>query len=172
MAWEITIGGEARMTDVEDLGGGRFRITLGEGVVEVDAAFPEPGVVHLVRDGEAFEVDVQRTERGRAVTVYGTVYEATVVDERAKALAALGGLGGAGGGDEVVSTSMPGKVVAVLVTEGQAVAAGDGIVVVEAMKMENELRAVGDGVVKTVHVADGEAVEGGAPLVTIGAAGE
>ncbi len=64
---------------------------------------------------------------------------------------------------------MPGKVVAVLVAEGDAVELGQGIVVVEAMKMENELRAAADGVVKTVHVAAGEAVTGGAPLVTIAA---
>jgi len=167
MGWEITIGDDAWTTEVRDLGDGRFVVTLDGEEVEVDASFPEPGVVHLIRDGEAFELDVQPTPAGQAVTLYGTVYEASVLDERSKALAALGGLGGAGGGDAVVSTSMPGKVVAVLVSEGDVVVLGQGIVVVEAMKMENELRAPSDGVVKVVHVAAGEAVEGGAALVTI-----
>lgn len=169
MAWEITIGGDVWEADVYDLGDGRFAVSLDGTTTEVDASFPESGVLHLIRDGEAFELDVQPTPTGQAVTLYGTVYEAAVLDERTRALRALGGFGGPGGGDEVVSTSMPGKVVAVLVAEGEAVTKGQGIVVVEAMKMENELRAAADGVVKTVHVSTGEAVTGGVPLVTIGA---
>ncbi|PYO60818.1 MAG: hypothetical protein DMD49_05640 [Gemmatimonadetes bacterium] len=62
---------------------------------------------------------------------------------------------------------MPGLVVRVAVTEGQRVEAGAELVVVEAMKMENQLRAPRAGVVAKVHVAVGEAVEKGAPLVTV-----
>ena len=62
---------------------------------------------------------------------------------------------------EVVTAYMPGRVVAVLVAEGEEVRAGQGILVLEAMKMENEIRAEHDGVVKRVLVAAGEAVEGG-----------
>ena len=65
---------------------------------------------------------------------------------------------------------MPGLVVRVEVAEGQAVEAGAGLVVVEAMKMENELRATRAGMVKTVHVAVGQAVEKGAALVTLASA--
>ena len=63
---------------------------------------------------------------------------------------------------------MPGLIVRVEVTAGQRVEAGAGLVVVEAMKMENELRASRPGVVETVHVAAGQAVEKGAALVTLG----
>jgi biotin carboxyl carrier protein len=167
MGWEITIGDEVWMAEVRDLGGGRFEVTLDDERIEVDASFPEPGVLHLIHDGEAFELDVQATPQGRAVTLYGTVYEAAVLDERTRALQALGGFGADAGGDDIISTSMPGKVVAVLVEVGEAVTQGQGIVVVEAMKMENELRAAGDGVVQAVHVESGQAVQGGAPLVTI-----
>ena len=62
---------------------------------------------------------------------------------------------------------MPGLVVRVEVTIGQAVEAGTGLVVVEAMKMENELRAPHRGVVQQIHVSAGERVEKGAPLVTL-----
>ncbi|PYO31842.1 MAG: hypothetical protein DMD32_07625 [Gemmatimonadetes bacterium] len=62
---------------------------------------------------------------------------------------------------------MPGLVVRIEVAAGQPVLAGAGLVVVEAMKMENELRAPHSGVVATVHVAVGQAVERGAPLVTL-----
>ncbi|PYP09034.1 MAG: hypothetical protein DMD59_10365 [Gemmatimonadetes bacterium] len=62
---------------------------------------------------------------------------------------------------------MPGLVVRVEVREGQVVEVGEGLVVVEAMKMENELRASSRGVVEQIHVSPGQRVEKGAPLVTI-----
>src|SRR2546426_893048 len=70
-------------------------------------------------------------------------------------------------GSRTVLAPMPGLVVRIEVAAGQPVAAGAGLVVVEAMKMENELRAPHSGVVATVHVAVGQAVERGAPLVTL-----
>ncbi|TNF74372.1 MAG: acetyl-CoA carboxylase biotin carboxyl carrier protein subunit [Acidobacteria bacterium] len=63
---------------------------------------------------------------------------------------------------------MPGRVVALLVEEGQEVESGDGLVVLEAMKMENEIRAETAGVVRKILVSEGQAVEGGDPLFEIG----
>ena len=63
---------------------------------------------------------------------------------------------------------MPGRIVKILVTEGDSVAAGAPLVVVEAMKMENELSAPRAGVVQKLHVQPGETVESGALLVTVG----
>jgi biotin carboxyl carrier protein len=62
---------------------------------------------------------------------------------------------------------MPGKVVKTLVGEGDAVTSGQGIIVIEAMKMENELRAAAEGTVKTICVAEGDNVEAGETLVLI-----
>ncbi len=67
---------------------------------------------------------------------------------------------------------MPGLVVRVLVEPGARVAAGEGLVVLEAMKMENELRAAGPGVVRAVHAAPGEAVDKGQVLVELAPPGE
>jgi glutaconyl-CoA/methylmalonyl-CoA decarboxylase subunit gamma len=69
--------------------------------------------------------------------------------------------------DRVVKSPMPGRVVKVLVAEGDTVAAGQGLVVLEAMKMENEVRARGPGKVAHVHVKPGATVEGNAKLVTL-----
>ncbi len=73
----------------------------------------------------------------------------------------------AAGGDKAVKSPMPGRVVKVLVAKGDAVQAGQGLLVLEAMKMENEVRARVAGTVAEVHVATGAAVEGGAKLVTL-----
>jgi biotin carboxyl carrier protein len=72
------------------------------------------------------------------------------------------------GGDGVVVAIMPGKITRVLVEEGQQVQDGDAICVLEAMKMENELRADRDGVVKAVHVSPGDDVEKDQVLVALG----
>ncbi len=76
----------------------------------------------------------------------------------------------AGGGPERIVAPMPGKIVRVLVAQGAAVRAHQAVVVVEAMKMENELRAGRDGIVTEVHVQDGQSVEAGGLLVVIAAA--
>ena len=168
MALEITIGEQAWRAEVQDRGQGRYVVTLDGQEHEVDAAFPRAGVLHMIRDGVAWEVDVQRTDKGQDVVMYGTRYEVGVLDERRKALAALGGGAGASGAGETISTSMPGKVVAVLVEPGDVVEPGQGVIVVEAMKMENELKASAPGVVQKLCAAAGDAVEGGAPLVVLG----
>ncbi|HCP45243.1 MAG TPA: hypothetical protein DIU15_04345 [Deltaproteobacteria bacterium] len=167
MAYEVQLGGLSVRAEVREQENGCFEVVVDDHATVVDARFPEPGVMHLVRDGEAFEVDVRAIEDGHEVTLYGTRYSVQVLDERKKALRGFGGGAGGRGGSESIKTSMPGKVVALLVESGQQVSAGQGVVVVEAMKMENELRATRDGVVGTVAVAEGDAVEGGALLLEI-----
>jgi len=167
MAYEVELGGLSVRAEVRELDGGRFEVVVDGHATIVDARFPEPGVMHLIRDGEAFEVDVRPLEDGHEVTLYGTRYAVSVLDERKKALRSLGGGADGRGGAEIITTSMPGKVVAILVEPGDRVEAGQGVVVVEAMKMENELRATRDGVVTTIPVAVGDAVEGGATLLEI-----
>jgi biotin carboxyl carrier protein len=70
-------------------------------------------------------------------------------------------------GDKIVKAPMPGRVVKLLVARGDAVVPGQGLVVLEAMKMENEVRARAEGVVADVHVTAGATVDGGAKLVTL-----
>jgi pyruvate carboxylase subunit B len=79
---------------------------------------------------------------------------------------ALDPTGGAHG-EKVVKSPMPGRVVKILVGKGDTVSAGQGLVVLEAMKMENEVRARAAGTVAIVHVTTGTAVEGNAVLVTL-----
>lgn len=125
----------------------------------------------LLLDNRSFEVHVDQTERtAYRVMVSGEGYESfevSVVDERTyRASLASGGLGGPSG-DSAVKAPIPGLVVKVLVNEGDHVALGQSIVILEAMKMENELRAPRDGVVATVKVKPGNSVNQGEALVTL-----
>jgi biotin carboxyl carrier protein len=104
---------------------------------------------------------------GWSVMAGGEIHVVQVDDERAVRLGALAGTAERGGAGGKVKAPMPGLVLRVEVEEGQSVAAGDGLVVLEAMKMENEIKAPVDGRVTAVHVNDGQAVDKGTVLVEV-----
>jgi biotin carboxyl carrier protein len=142
----IIDGGAERIIDARRLAGGAWSMLLGDDVVTVDV---EPG-----KDGDLL------------VDVRGTVVPVKIVDPRRK-LMAQARTAKVAHGPTPVTSPMPGKVVKLLVKAGDAVTAGQGVAVVEAMKMENEIRAPRAGTVLGVHVKEGQAVEGQEGLVTI-----
>ncbi len=134
--------------------------------VEVDAHQVGPGRWSLLIGERSYQVQVGQERSDYTVEIDGRSWTFCLTDP---ARALLRPQGAARHGAGLVKAPMPGRVLRVLVKPGQAVQHGDGIVVVEAMKMENELSAPRDGVVEVVHVAEGDTVEGGADLVLIGA---
>ena len=113
--------------------------------------------------GETRPVGVSVDGETVDVAIGGDPFRYTVVDARRAALRAGGG---ASAGE--VRTPMPGAVVRLMVAVGDVVADGQPVIVVEAMKMENEFKAQMDGVVSAIHVAAGDTLESGALLITIG----
>ncbi len=164
MKYLVTIG--AQSLEVE-LDGSRV-IVAGEPLEAHLVTISGTPLYHLLLDGESWTVAAQPLEAvGRwALGAVGERVEVTAVDERARLAPTRPGPRALPTGGTVVAP-MPGLVVRIEVAVGQRVEAGAGLVVVEAMKMENELRAARAGVVETVHVTAGQAVEKGAPLVTI-----
>jgi biotin carboxyl carrier protein len=121
---------------------------------------------HLLTDGDSHAVAVEALGRGLwAVGYRGERHEVAVVDERARHIRSLTGAGQKSSGPPVLKAPMPGLVVRMAVEEGQQVEAGAALVVLEAMKMENELRATAAGKVKAVKAKPGQAVEKGQVLV-------
>lgn len=124
--------------------------------------------VRLVKiDDEVHRVIVRKRHRKGAYELWldGHVYEVEALDERARAIRDLSAAAAGPAGPAPLVAPMPGLIVRVTVAEGDEVQAGQGVVVMEAMKMENELRAAGKGRVKRVLVSPGTAVEKGAVLV-------
>jgi biotin carboxyl carrier protein len=116
------------------------------------------GAILLV-DGRSVTVAVELASNGIVfVTADGRRMEVHLKDERELLLDRFGLSETKKNGDAELRAPMPGLVLAVEVEPGQSVAAGDGLLVLEAMKMENELRAPADGVVKAIHVSVGDAV--------------
>ncbi len=109
---------------------------------------------------------VTRREGRHHVQVGGRSYVLEVLDERQRRLRDRREAEAAAG-PASVSASMPGRVVALLVAEGEQVEAGQGVIVLEAMKMENELKSPKAGRVSQVRVREGQATEAGEPLIVI-----
>ena len=164
----------------------KYYVTVGTRSVEVELedvvarleAIPGTPLVRLHLGDEAWTVAAERLEgedgsgSGRwALLLEGERVEVGVTDARTRGVAQGASGAPAPTGETTVAAPMPGLVVRVLVAEGAHVRAGTGLVVLEAMKMENALRAPRTGTVRRVHVAQGQAVEKGAPLVTLEAGG-
>jgi biotin carboxyl carrier protein len=124
----------------------------------------EPGVYSVLLEGRSFEVRALRTPDGLAMHAGGRRFPVDVRDPRD---ASRHSRAAVGSGRQNISTPMPGKVVRLLVHEGDSVAAGQGLVVVEAMKMQNEMKASRAGRVATVPVKDGDTVAAGDILVVL-----
>jgi len=139
--------------------------------VEVEAdqlkevAQVEPGVYSVLADGRSFEVRAIATPGGLRLEVNGRRFTAEVYDPRDRGQKSAAALAT---GRQNIAAPMPGKVIRVLVRQGDAVEVGQGLVVVEAMKMQNEMKAVRMGTVVEVRVKDGDTVSAGDTLVVLG----
>ena len=169
MKYEITIGDQTRAIDIErtaqdDVRGlSTWRIAVDGGdAVEVESCRPVPDVLSLLVGGGTWEAGLVRTDEGFDVELIGVRHETSVVDPRRKALRLAGG---ASGGS--IITKMPGRIVAILVEEGQQVEKGQPVIIVEAMKMENQLKATQAGTVSRILVSAGDLVEAKTVLVEL-----
>ena len=141
----------------------RFRI--GDGPERrADVEVPEPGVYSVLMDGRSYEARVEEGPNALVVVIDGRRFDIEVRDPRRLTRKA----GGAADGVQIVAAPMPGKVVRVLAAVGDEVAAGQGLLVVEAMKMQNEMKAARAGKVLSMSAKPGATVTAGEILATIG----
>ena len=157
---------ESVPVDIEDLGDGRYAIRIGGRTHTVDARALEHGAVSLLVDGRSYDVELDESGDEVQVLVDFELLTVDVADERAVSLRA-GAAGFSVTGKVLVTAPLPGKVVRVLVAPGAQVTEGQGLVVVEAMKMENELKSPKAGTVVEVFAKEGSAVEANAKLLTV-----
>ena len=152
--------------DIEDLGDGRYVLRMRGTSHTVDARVLEHGAVSLLVDGRSYDVELDESGDEVRVLVGFELLTVDVADERAVRLRA-GAAGFSVSGKVLITAPMPGKVVRVLVAPGAQVLEGEGVVVVEAMKMENELKSPKAGTVVEVFAKEGSAVEANAKLLTV-----
>ena len=166
MQYEVDIAGKRRHVIV-DRSGDAFLVTIDGRPFHVSAARVDAGLLSLIVGSASVEATVASDDAsGQLVVRVGTTPVTVALSGRRRpgqrpAEAA------SGSGPQRVVAPMPGKIIRVLVKRGEAVTARQGLLVVEAMKMENELRAGRDGTIAELHVREGQSVEAGALLVVI-----
>lgn len=169
MTFEIEIAGRLRIVGVEKAPGGRYRVLLDGQPRELDAARVGRYGLSLLNRETSASREVQVTPaaaRGELLISLSGRTVAATVNGRRTGLAGRDPSGGAHG-EQAVTAPMPGRVVRVLVAPGDEVAVRQAVVVVEAMKMENELRSPKAGRVKELNVTPGTSVDSGRVLLVI-----
>ena len=160
-----TVNGRSETVDVSGRDG-RYRVTIGDRTIDVDARRTAGGLYSLLIEGVSRVADVSPSERGARVDLDGSTY-LVEVEEHARHVIRTRGAAGTRGGTQTIRAPLPGKVTHVAVAAGDSVVAGDTLVVIEAMKMENEFKAVAAGTVGEVRVRAGQSVNPGDVLVVI-----
>jgi len=134
--------------------------------VDFESVSGQP-VYSLIVDGKSHESYVQQGDDNWQVLLRGRLYPVTVEDEREKRLRAAAGGGVAESGEFHLKAPMPGLVVAIPVEEGQEIKKGQVILILESMKMQNELKSPRDGTIGRIRVKTGESVEQKQTLLSV-----
>ena len=145
---EVAINGEKRALDLREIDG--------------------DGLFSILLDGESYDALIEESDGEYRVLINGVLYHAQVADERSKRLAEAAGAFSLTSGEVILKSPMPGLIVSVPVKEGDVVKKGQVVIVLESMKMENELKASRDGTVNAIKVQPRQAVEQGQALLTLG----
>jgi biotin carboxyl carrier protein len=164
------------MKYIAEIEGRTLAITLEEGRVEIagqtfDFDVRQGGRAEhysLILDGKSYQIWMEPNGRCMRVHLAGFDYDVCLEDERAHRLRQLAAPEVAAHDAGLIAAPMPGLVVKILVEPGQQIAKGQGVILVEAMKMENEIRSPIAGVVKEIKVGPKQAVEKGEVLVIVG----
>jgi biotin carboxyl carrier protein len=176
MKFVATMDGKQHTVEVQKDAdnGDLYHMTLDGRTYDVDCRRMPSQIVSMLMDHKSYDVDLERIARrsdtldGRIhVRVRGRVLRFEMLDERRIKMKEAQGFRFDVGGVVSIDSPMPGKVIKILKNEGDEVKEGEGVVVVEAMKMENELKSPKAGRVKELKVREGAAVEAGARLALV-----
>jgi biotin carboxyl carrier protein len=164
MTYEVTIDGKSHRLELEQVDG-VWQCKLDNRELRLDAVLTRKDVISVLIDGKAYEIKRERTASDMHLWVGSERFAAELRDPRSF----RGRKGGAADehGAKKLVAPMPGKVVRVLAPEQTAVEAGQGVIVVEAMKMQNELKSPKKGIVQKVLAAEGAAVNAGDVLAIV-----
>ena len=171
MKYYVEWAGRTHEVEIKPDGDGLAVSVDGKGHPVDVAPLEDSGLLNLIVDGNSVTY-AARFENGEAVlSFHDREVRVTVEDERQRAARLATGGGRASAGKANIKSVMPGIVKEVRVEAGEAVEGGRPLLILEAMKMENEIRAPHEGVVEAVHVSAGQAVEKGAALIDLGPVG-
>jgi biotin carboxyl carrier protein len=166
MPYEIKINDEVEPIEIIKQEGNILHVAIGNRQYQMDIVEVGDGIYSINLDGKSFNVDLvpSGNKKYQVTTLYNSM-DVEIIDAESRYLNSR-----KSHDDEdqsSISTPMPGKVVKILVKEGQQVKAGETLIVVSAMKMESEYKVSTDRTVKEILVAEGDNIDGHQPLITL-----
>lgn len=168
MAIEIKIGDRIAWVNLLKQDGNILEVDVDGKIYEVDLMHTADGTFSILEGGHSYNIELvpdASPKKYTAYTLYDT-FDVEVIDAEARYLLNRN-VNGASSGENKIISPMPGKVVNVLVSEGDIVKEGETVVIISAMKMESEYKAPKDGVVKKVHVKNEETIDGNQVLIEL-----
>jgi len=167
MAYIATHQGKTLRVKVRETSPDRFSVMLEDKEYDVDFLEPQRNILSLLIAGHSFEVDVDAKDTSDLFNIHirGDLYEVEMVEEKKKKLAMKLSKGASGRQD--IKSPMAGNVRQVLVKPGDKVAAGQVLLILEAMKMENEIKSPIEGIIGSVTAKEAVAVSAGDPLCVV-----
>ncbi|RIH63158.1 biotin/lipoyl-binding protein [Mariniphaga sediminis] len=168
MAVEIKINDRLAWVRLVKQNGNLLEVEVDGKIYQVDLLHTQDGTFSIIENGRSYNIELvpqKQPKKYVAHTLYDT-FNVEVVDAEARYLINRGS-NGVGKDEKTITSPMPGKVVKILVSQGDIIKKGDTAIIISAMKMESEYKAPIDGVVKKVNTKEGETVEGNQILIEI-----
>ena len=158
---EISINGRSAEVELVHRDGNQLKVRVDTEIFDLDLASVGEGIYSALLNGKSYNIEMVNTSSKRhySVNTFYNTYDVEIIDPQARYLKNRSGSGQEAGSDSIVSP-MPGKVVKILVKEGEAVETGQTVMTISAMKMESEFKAPRNASVKKIHVAEGDVVDG------------
>ncbi|MEI6749081.1 MAG: biotin/lipoyl-containing protein [Bacteroidales bacterium] len=168
MELELNIDSRKAKVDMLKRDGNQLSVSVDGEVYNLDMVRVAEGIYSIIYKGKSFNVEMIQgtTDKHYVVNTFYNSYEIEVVDAETRYIRNRH-KGDAHDGDNSISTPMPGKVVKILVEVGEEVEVGQTVIIVSAMKMESEFKVRKPGIVKAIHVKEGDLVEGHKVMVVI-----
>lgn len=168
MAVDIKVNNRKTTVDLVSQQGNILEIKVGEKMYTIDIMHTADGTFSILEDGYSYDIELSSNghpKKYTAYTLYNT-YELEIIDAESQYI--LNRHAGVFDNDEhTISSPMPGKVVKILVSEGDVIKEGDTAIIISAMKMESEYKSPKDGMIKKIHIREGDTIEGNQLLIEL-----
>ena len=165
---EVKVGDRYAKVKLLSREGNKVQIQVDEKIYLLDVVEVEKGIYSILKDHRSYNIELVQGDTAKSFTVntYEENFDVEIIDAESRYLMNRGGEDG-DEGERSISSPMPGKVVKILVKEGDEISEGTTVVIVEAMKMQSEYKVKTDRVVKEILVNEGDAIDANQPLVIV-----
>ena len=168
MAVEIRLNDRLAQVELISRDKNQLTIKVDDRTYTLDILKVEEGMYSALLNGESYNLEILENDSAKQYTVssLNKTYDLEIIDAETRYLLSRKGNNEEDSGN-TISSPMPGKIVKIPVKEGEKVVAGQTLIIVSAMKMESEYKAGRDGIIKGVHVKEGDTIEGNQPLISL-----